>query len=72
MEIQIILLNETQKAFIQNWNNESPNDIKAIICNYGAGDCIDYNCISMEGFEDLSTYFEGIEPSTITVNPLPI
>jgi hypothetical protein len=63
MTIEVILIDETQENFVNAFNEESPVNVKAIICNYGTGKCVSSEVLTMEGFEDLATYFDG---ATIT------
>ena len=57
VQIQIYLLNETQKNQILQINNETNN--YAIVCNYGTGDCISAEIDTMEGFEEHSAYIQS-------------
>ena len=67
MIISVILLDSTQKSYVSSFNDGNPANIKAIICNYGSGDCISSDVLTLEGFEDLATYFSGATLTDIEV-----
>jgi hypothetical protein len=70
MTIDIILLDQTQLAFVNNFNNESPLNIQAIPCDYGTGECVTADVLTLEGFEDLATYLSGATITQVTItNP---
>lgn len=61
--IQVILLDNTQKTWVLQKNEESEN--KAVICDYGTGECISYDVMTLDGFEDFAAYFTGVSPTNV-------
>jgi len=66
MTIQVILLDETQSTWVNNQNSLS--DYKAIICDYGQGNCISYDVMTLGGYEAFATYFSSETATEITIN----
>ena len=66
MIIQVILLDEIQSDWVNNQNSLS--DYKAIICDYGQGNCISYDVMTLNGYEDFATYFNGEIATQVTIN----
>ncbi len=66
MTIDIILLNETQLAWINNHNANS--NYKAIPCDYGTGVCVTADVMTLEGYEDVATYLSGATVTQVEIN----
>jgi len=66
MIVDIILINETQLNWINNYNISS--NFKAIPCDYGTGNCILAEILTEEGYESLATYLSGSAVSQVEIN----
>ena len=66
MTIDIILLNETQLAWINNHNANS--NFKAIPCDYGTGVCVTADVLTTDGYEDVATYLNGAPITQVEIN----
>ena len=68
MIIDIILLNETQLAWINNHNANS--NFKAIPCDYGTGVCVTADVLTTDGYEDVATYLSGAPITQVEITSL--
>ena len=66
MTLEVILLDGTQVAWINNYN--SINDNKAVICDYGLGFCLDASVMTLDGYEDVATYLSGSTITEVEIN----
>jgi hypothetical protein len=66
MTIEVILINETQKAWVENENATS--QYTAIICNHGQGLDIDAVVLTATGYEAWATYFSGATVTEIEID----
>lgn len=70
MTIDIILLDQIQLDFVNTFNNDSHLNIQAIPCDYGTGECVTADVLTLDGFEDLATYLSGAPITQVTINPI--
>jgi len=68
MTIQVILIDETQKTWVNSQNNSS--EYKAIICDHGEGDDICASVMTLEGYEAWASYFGGAAITEIETEEL--
>ena len=66
MTIQVILINETQKTWVNSQNDSS--EYKAVICDHGQGDDICASVLTLEGYEAWATYFDGATVTDIEID----
>ena len=66
MTIQVILLDSTQLDWVNNQN--TTNGLKAVVCDYGQGNCISYDVMTLNGYEAFATYFSGVTATQATIN----
>jgi hypothetical protein len=66
MIVEVILIDETQKIWVDN-ENENGN-FKAPICDYGQGDCISADVLTLGGYEAWATYFDGATVTEIELD----
>jgi hypothetical protein len=60
------MLDETQKTWVNTQNGLS--EYKAIICDYGTGECIDYSVMTLENYGAFATYFDGVNPTDVEIS----
>lgn len=66
--IDVIILDPTQLAWVQGKNSTS--DYKATICGYNSDYYILYEVMTLPGYEDFATYFDGVSATSIEVQDI--
>lgn len=64
--IQVILIDETQKAWVLNQNKI--DTYQAPICDHGQGEDICASVLTLPGYEAWATYFAGATVSNIEIS----
>ena len=66
MIIQVILIDEAQKAWVEAQNASNPSH-QAIVCDHGQGNDICASVLTASGYEAFAAYFSGATVTDIEI-----